>query len=744
MSAANPAHSNPPPVAPVRADDRAPANSAHNMLTSVPWPLGRGATLAEHYVEAGLTPFAVSAKTKIPSATGWQTVEVTTARAQFCAWPNAMVGLNTERHGLVVVDLDNKDGKAGSINFRELCAQNYVSLAGLPSVRTPSGGEHFYFRARCGAPVKSTVEKLGSGIDTRGKGGYVVAPGSVRRDGGEYQPVSPADLGDFIKLIADPASLPEFPAVLAALVGLAPPREAQGEQWGRPENFPVPTPVVRAAAVREGRQRLARFERAALVLACAGQTVNHEDWRNRVLFALMDFALDWPELEGEACDIYMQICAEGGRAGANTSKDEDAWAKALGAERRPPGQARTLEHTVADAVALGLTDWQGYLLPELVPTLEAAPLSSMNVPAQAPTGHPQSCTTEQPALQGRPAVSPARAPNAKAFGAQATSLPVSLTGHEVGPRISTAAELRSRTFAPVRWVVPGCVAEGCTLLAGKPKIGKSWMALEMGLAVATGGTCLGGVACEQGDVLYLALEDNERRLQGRIDKLLGMFAAEWPAAFAYATEWPRDNDGGLQRLNDWIIHSQKPRLVIVDVLAMFKSMRGSRESLYEADYLSVKGLQALAGKYGIAIVIVHHLRKAAAEGDPFEAISGTMGLSGAADTALILNRGGSGTTLYGRGRDVEEIEKAVAFDRTTCRWKIQGEASEVQRSGERNAVLTALREVGSAMSPAEIAGVTGAKLNATYQLLHKMTCAGEVIKDGRGRYLAAKISLASP
>src|SRR5215207_4636708 len=87
------------------------------------------------------------------------------------------------------------------------------------------------------------------------------------------------------------------------------------------------------------------------------------------------------------------------------------------------------------------------------------------------------------------------------------------------PTIRTARELRHQEFEPIRYVVPGYIAEGLTLLAGPPKLGKSWLVLDAGLALATGGTCLGGLVCEQGDVLYLALEDKERRLQGRIAAL---------------------------------------------------------------------------------------------------------------------------------------------------------------------------------------------------------------------------------
>ncbi|HKG74907.1 MAG TPA: AAA family ATPase, partial [Aestuariivirgaceae bacterium] len=124
------------------------------------------------------------------------------------------------------------------------------------------------------------------------------------------------------------------------------------------------------------------------------------------------------------------------------------------------------------------------------------------------------------------------------------------------------------------YVVPGYFVEGCTLFAGRPKLGKSWLCLEVGLAVASGSTCLGGLECGQGDVLYLALEDNERRLQRRIEKLLGR-AQEWPEAFHYATEWPRAAEGS-EAIRAWLKRAKSPRLVVVDVLMMYRAAGGRR------------------------------------------------------------------------------------------------------------------------------------------------------------------------
>src|SRR3954471_23399562 len=86
--------------------------------------------------------------------------------------------------------------------------------------------------------------------------------------------------------------------------------------------------------------------------------------------------------------------------------------------------------------------------------------------------------------------------------------------------LSTAADLMAEALPPIRYVVPGYVTEGLTLLGGKPKIGKSWLTAGLCIAVATGGYALGSIKVDGGDVLWLALEDNKRRLQRRLKQLL--------------------------------------------------------------------------------------------------------------------------------------------------------------------------------------------------------------------------------
>src|SRR5688500_17230922 len=114
----------------------------------------------------------------------------------------------------------------------------------------------------------------------------------------------------------------------------------------------------------------------------------------------------------------------------------------------------------------------------------------------------------------------------------------------------TAAEIMAMHFAEPRWAVPGVVAEGVTLLAGAPKIGKSWLSLNISTPVACGGTALGRVAVDGGDVLYLALEANPRRLQSRLTKVLAGTAA--PDRLTFAVHCEPLPAGGTERISSWL------------------------------------------------------------------------------------------------------------------------------------------------------------------------------------------------
>jgi hypothetical protein len=296
-----------------------------------------------------------------------------------------------------------------------------------------------------------------------------------------------------------------------------------------------------------------------------------------------------------------------------------------------------------------------------------------------------------------------------------------------------AETLLGMEFPPLEYVIPGYVVEGLTVLAGKPKLGKSWWAYDASIAVATGGKAMGAIDCEQGDVLYLALEDNRRRVQDRLltlcpaRKLLGITLER----LKVRTLAPRIDTGLLVQLDKWRLSCANPRLIIIDVFLKVRPPRKKGEDPYSADYDAVTPLQRYAGEHRLAIVLVTHTRKMAAD-DPLEAVSGTNGVTGAADAVLVLNRDAKGTTLYGRGRDIEEIETAMRFD--AGRWSILGDADEVRKSDERRKIIVALKESGDEIGPKAIAELTGMNATNVRALLRKMVKSGEISQPRVGFY----------
>jgi hypothetical protein len=306
-------------------------------------------------------------------------------------------------------------------------------------------------------------------------------------------------------------------------------------------------------------------------------------------------------------------------------------------------------------------------------------------------------------------------------------------GHK--PHTFTAVELMAMELPPVRWVVPGILPEGVTLLAGKPKMGKSWMTLDLGIAIAVGGVTLGTKRVEQGEVLCLALEDNMRRLQERIRKLLPDGTV--PEGLHMAVEWPRADEGGVERLGDFLREHPDTRLVVVDTFARFKTRVTGRRSQYDEDRDAVDPLAPIAAEHNVAIVLVHHLREAESD-DPLDMIHGSAGLTGGVDGALVLKRqrGRADAFLHVDGRDIEQpTELALKFDQNAATWAIVGDAEEYRVSEQRAAIIRVLEKADEPLSPKEIAEMTEGKYGATRETLSQMVKDGQAKNLGRGRYV---------
>ena len=300
---------------------------------------------------------------------------------------------------------------------------------------------------------------------------------------------------------------------------------------------------------------------------------------------------------------------------------------------------------------------------------------------------------------------------------------------KTGPSVFSATRLLETKMAEPRWAVPGILAEGCTILGGKPKTGKSWMALGLAVAVASGGRALGQIPVQQGPVLYLALEDTMRRLQSRMEMLLEGQPA--PAALDLSVDWPRLDAQGTEWLQSWLDSHKGARLVIVDTLARIRTRNTGRNiGLYDDDYHAVALLKRLADNAGASLLVIHHLRKMSSD-DPLEALSGTMGLSGAADSILVLKkeRTKRDATLFMTGRDIDEQEVNLRFDPITAAWSLLGQSL----SDERQAVVTALKKAGRGMNAKELATALGQPYANVRALAWKMANAGQ-LRSQNGQY----------
>jgi hypothetical protein len=302
-----------------------------------------------------------------------------------------------------------------------------------------------------------------------------------------------------------------------------------------------------------------------------------------------------------------------------------------------------------------------------------------------------------------------------------------------GYKVFSAAELMARVFPEPKWAVPGLLPEGVNILAGRPKLGKSWLALNIAVAVASGGRALGAIEVEAGEVLYLPLEDGEKRLQYRLGATLAGGAI--PESLYFNTEWPRFDDGGLLMLREWFVDHPKRRLLVIDTLKRVRPRERVNGRLYDGDYDALSPIGDMARQYGVSVLVVHHTRKADSE-DPLDLVSGSLGLTGAADGVLVLKRGRgqADAVLHATGRDFEDKEVALRWDFAVTAWTMLGDAAEYQRSNERQQVIDLLKAQRKPLAPKAISDLLGCKPATIRKLLWSMHRDGELYADGKGCY----------
>ena len=213
---------------------------------------------------------------------------------------------------------------------------------------------------------------------------------------------------------------------------------------------------------------------------------------------------------------------------------------------------------------------------------------------------------------------------------------------------------------------------GTYLFVGAPKVGKSFMMAQIAYHVSSG-TPMWNYSVRKGTVLYLALEDDYRRLQ---ERLYRMFGTETTPDLFFSVASKSLNEGLLEQLDSFIREHHDTGLVIIDTLQKVREAEGDTYS-YARDYDIIAGLKAFADRTGICLMLVHHTRKQKSD-DNFDRISGTNGLLGAADGALIMyknKRSDGDATIEVSGRDQPDKKIMLSRNKETLCWELSGEKS---------------------------------------------------------------------
>ena len=221
-------------------------------------------------------------------------------------------------------------------------------------------------------------------------------------------------------------------------------------------------------------------------------------------------------------------------------------------------------------------------------------------------------------------------------------------------------------YEPLSFLVEDLLPQGLHLLAGAPKIGKSWLALWLCLRVAQGKP-LWNFATKPCEVLYLCLEDSFQRIQSRLFDL----TEDAPPSLHFAVMAEQLHSGLVSQIEQFLREHPATGLVVIDTLQRIRAA-GNEANPYASDYRDIGLLKSLADRHRIAIMLIHHLRKLSDE-DPLNMISGTTGLSGATDSNFVLRRSKrreNTATLYCTGRDISYRELSLEFDNESHVWAL--------------------------------------------------------------------------
>lgn len=307
-------------------------------------------------------------------------------------------------------------------------------------------------------------------------------------------------------------------------------------------------------------------------------------------------------------------------------------------------------------------------------------------------------------------------------------------------KVWTVADLLSAQFPEPKWAVPGLLPTGLVVLAGRPKLGKSWLSLQWAVAVGSGGVVLGR-RVERGKVLYLALEDNPRRIQDRLSKQRTTTAADVDFRF----EWPAlVGKNGAQIGTTALMEAANENAYSLIIIDTISRALGHADQLDQADMnVAFGSLQRMAMERNICLLLVdHHRKSAGGVGDVIDDVMGATSKVGVADAAIGIyrERGKADAILKVSGRDVDDQELAINFDRDLFTWQLLGTAAGIKSESVQSNIVTAITELGGSSTVAKVAEWLKKDRSNTHKEMTELVAKGILIRGGKkGREVAYSI-----
>lgn len=298
--------------------------------------------------------------------------------------------------------------------------------------------------------------------------------------------------------------------------------------------------------------------------------------------------------------------------------------------------------------------------------------------------------------------------------------------------VQTASAIVATDFGPVRQCVDGRLPSGLVIMGGRPKAKKSWYALQLQIAKATGGQFM-GVPVKQCRTLGIHLEDNDRRMKQRLE-FFGITNGSAPDNLHLVYKWPTGLQG-VERIIEWMRRYPDTGLAVIDVLQRFRGPRDPKASAYDGDYVTMGQLHAVTQQYpDLTLLVVHHVKKGAVE-DPVEALNGTFAIAGAADGYVILRKGGEKDEWIAHidGRDWASFEHEYRWTFVPQEgWRQLGTSDGLVLTENQREIIKYAQDQGY-ITPASMALWKGISRPSAHEALSGLVDKGAMRKFG-GKY----------